>query len=497
MNWLPNLNIRTKLFLGSACTIACLAVVIGVTAKDYSAAQARHRVVTSQYRLALALSAVRADVSLNRSGALQFFFTPDRASRDRLAAELRARAAAVDQELASARAMVSSEPETTRSLDELSRLLAEQRTTRNQQIARLNAGDAEGARKLATGVQQSRFLAIERASQALEDGAIRAAQGALNASDLQAQDSLRFFTLVGALAVAISLGIAGLLYVAIAKPMRALAGAAAQVAVASEEIVASATQVASGAAETASAISETSTTVEEVRQTAQVASQKARDVSDNAQRAVQVSTSGREAVDESTQVMQRIREQMASVAESTVRLSERGQAIGEIIATVNDLAEQSNLLAVNAAIEAARAGEHGRGFGVVAQEVKSLAEQSRQATAQVREILSEIQRATAATVMATEQGSRAVDAGVRQVGEAGESIRRLADVVQGASQAAIQIAASSQQQFVGMDQVALAMENIKQASAQNAAGMRQAEGAAQNLRELGRQLRELVNRHRL
>jgi methyl-accepting chemotaxis protein len=123
---------------------------------------------------------------------------------------------------------------------------------------------------------------------------------------------------------------------------------------------------------------------------------------------------GKQSVQASIEAMHRIQEHMASIAESIVRLSEQGQTIGEIIATVNDLAEQSNLLAVNAAIEAAKAGEQGKGFAVVAQEVKSLAEQSKQATAQVRTILNDIQTAMSAAVMATEQGSKAVDAGVKQ-----------------------------------------------------------------------------------
>jgi methyl-accepting chemotaxis protein len=152
--------------------------------------------------------------------------------------------------------------------------------------------------------------------------------------------------------------------------------------------------------------------------------------------------------------MNRIREQMESIAETVVRLSEQGQAIGGIIATVNDVAEQTNLLAVNAAIEAAKAGEQGKGFAVVAQEVKSLAEQSKEATVQIRGILSDIQRAVSAAVMATEQGSNAAEAGVKQTKEADDSIRILADSIVEASQTATQIAASSQQQLVGMDQVA-------------------------------------------
>jgi methyl-accepting chemotaxis protein len=263
------------------------------------------------------------------------------------------------------------------------------------------------------------------------------------------------------------------------------------------EILASTSQVASSAAETASAVNETTVTVEEVKQTTLVTSQKARQVSDSAQKSLQVSHHGRKSVEDAVQGMSRIREQMETIAESIVSLSEQSQAIGEIIATVNDLAEQSNLLAVNAAIEAAKAGEHGKGFAVVAQEVRSLAEQSKQATAQVRTILNDIQKATNAAVMATEQGSKAVEAGEKQSIEAGESIRLLADSITESANASTQIAASSQQQMVGMDQVALAMENIKEASTLGVTGTQQAEQSAHNLHELGQKLKRLVEQFKL
>ncbi|GGA41628.1 CHASE3 domain-containing protein [Dyella nitratireducens] len=262
------------------------------------------------------------------------------------------------------------------------------------------------------------------------------------------------------------------------------------------EILATTTQLASSVVQTATAVSETTATVEEVKQTAQLTTEKARYVLDSAQKASNVSTVGRTAVDDTVQGMHRIQAQMESVADSIVRLSEQSQAIGEIIATVNGLAEQSNLLAVNAAIEATKAGEQGKGFGVVAQEIKSLADQSKQATAQVRTILGDIQKATSAAVLATEQGSKAVEAGVKQTGDTGDSIRLLADNITEAAQAATQIAASSQQQMVGMDQVVVAMESIKQASTQNVAGTRQAEEAAKNLHQLGLRLGDLIGSQR-
>jgi methyl-accepting chemotaxis protein len=266
---------------------------------------------------------------------------------------------------------------------------------------------------------------------------------------------------------------------------------------AASEIVASTAQLASSATESAAAVSETTTTVEEVRHTAQLSSQKARHVSDSAQKAAQISQSGRKFTEDVGAGMTRIRQQMDAIAASMGRLSDQSQTIGQIIATVEDLAAQSNLLAVNAAIEAAKAGEHGKGFGVVAQEVKSLAEQSRQATTQVRTILNDIQKATATAVLATEQGSKVVDAGTRQTEVAGESIQALAGSVTEAAQAATQIAASSQQQLVGVDQVAAAMESIKQASTQNVASAGQLASAARNLNDLGHRLKQMVERYKV
>ena len=263
------------------------------------------------------------------------------------------------------------------------------------------------------------------------------------------------------------------------------------------EILAATTQVASGTAETATAISETTTTVEEVQQAAKLSAQKAKNVADSAQRLAQVSQNGQKAVEETINGMNRIREQMDSIAQTVVRLSEQSQSIGGIIASVTDIADQSNLLAVNAAIEAAKAGEQGKGFAVVAQEIKNLAEQSKQSTSQVRNILNDVQKATSAAVMATEQGSKAVEAGVKQSAQAGEAVRILAESSNEAIQASTQIVASSQQQVVGMDQIGVAMQNINQAGTETAVSMVQSEKAAKNLNELGQKLKDLVERFKV
>ena len=195
--------------------------------------------------------------------------------------------------------------------------------------------------------------------------------------------------------------------------------------------------------------------------------------------------------------MGEIKKQMETIAESIMKLSEQSLAIGDITSAVNDLAEQSNLLSVNASIEAAKAGELGRGFAVVAQEVKALAEQSKQATTQIRTILNDVQKATAKAVLTAEQGGKAVEMGMKQVLQSGDSIKTLSESISEAALVANQIAASSQQQLIGVEQVVVAIQNINQATSQNVTGTKQVETSAGDLNKLGLLLKEIVNEFRV
>lgn len=263
------------------------------------------------------------------------------------------------------------------------------------------------------------------------------------------------------------------------------------------EISATTTQLAASASETATSVSETTSTMEEVKQTSLLASKKAKAVSEISNKSLEASHSGKTAAEEINKMTAQIHSEMEHIAESMVQLSEQSQAIGMIITTVDDLAQQSNLLSVNASIEAAKAGEQGKGFAVVAQEVKSLASQSKQATNQVRNILNDIQKATSVAVMATEQGNKNVEAREKTSAAAGESISILVNTVVETTHAATQIAATSHQQLIGMEQAALAMENIKQASAQNLTSAKQLEAEAQNLKEMGLKLKELISHYKI
>lgn len=263
----------------------------------------------------------------------------------------------------------------------------------------------------------------------------------------------------------------------------------------SHEIVNSVSQVAKSSKNTADAILQTKTSVEELKQIALVTDEKANEVLNNSQNTVDIVITSEHLLQATMHDMRKISEKMRIISESIVKLSEHSQTIGEIIDSVNDLAEQSNLLAVNAAIEAAMAGEHGKSFAVVAKEIRILAEQSKAATKQVRSLLNEIQNATAVAVLATEQGSKVVDNGVKQSAQTNESMQVLSKSITLVTKAADQIAISSQQQFIGIEQVTVAMDNISTATTHLVNHMKSIESAASSLKSVGSSLKEMTDHY--
>ncbi len=263
------------------------------------------------------------------------------------------------------------------------------------------------------------------------------------------------------------------------------------------EISASISQVAVSTTETSAAVTQTTQTVKQVKHAAELAVDRARKVAQSSQVAVHITEDTRLNAEDRVQRIRLIKEQMESIGEIVVQLSDQSRSVEEIIATVQDLADQSNLLAVNASIEAARAGDQGRGFTVVAQEIKLLADQSKQATEQVRAILEDSRKLVSSVVMAAEQGNKAVEAGVEQSASAAESIERLAAGVTESAEAANAIEVTIDHEFAGVDQVLTAMTSIEGAMRNMMDGTEHVDQSAQRLAAVGSELRRMVARYKV
>jgi methyl-accepting chemotaxis protein len=269
-----------------------------------------------------------------------------------------------------------------------------------------------------------------------------------------------------------------------------LSAATAQISASIQE------QAASSKAEAAT-IQEITTTMQEIRQSGADMAGRASEVSRVSEASVTASDKGLRSVEEGSRSLESTREQVEEVAEHIVALSEKNQAVSQIIATVTEIAEQSHLLAINAAIEAVSAGEHGGRFTVVAGEMRNLANQAKDATVQVRNILGEVQKGINTSVMLAEEAVKRVEAAKGQAQVTRQTIGELQTVTQDSTQAFQQIIAGTHQQQIGVEQITQGMHDIRQAAQQTAAGISQLEQAMNNLVALARQLRQSIERYTL
>jgi methyl-accepting chemotaxis protein len=263
------------------------------------------------------------------------------------------------------------------------------------------------------------------------------------------------------------------------------------------EILASARQQSAVTSEQVAAHQETNATIQQVSESGLQITERAKQVTITAEAVSIANISGLDAVQKANQTVEAIHEQAEAVAQNIVSLSEKTQAVGDILATVNDIAEQSHLLALNAAIEAAAAGEHGRSFSVVAGEIKNLANQSKSATVKVKTILGDIQKEIGTSVMLTEEAVKRVDLGKHQADVAASAIRNMAANIDQSVQAFQQIVAGTSQQQIGFENVRQALKDMSRGSEQASVSTRQTEKSAASLTEIGAQLRVASERYRL
>lgn len=296
-----------------------------------------------------------------------------------------------------------------------------------------------------------------------------------------------------AAAVAVLLVLAALVtYVLTRTLQRQIGTAVSHVQSSSAELQAAANQQATGAREQAIAMVQINTTIGELLATARQISESAQRVSEIAKQTLAAARTGDGTVVEANESVGAIRRQMDQVVSHMMELGKKSQQIGGVLDILSELAEQTNILAINATIEAAGAGDAGNRFAVVADEIRELADRVAGSTKEVRSLIEDVRGAVNTTVMATETGSKAVDTGSRQFAEVATAFRQIAGLVATTTDAAREIELSTKQQTSAVEQVNMAIANVAQATRETEVSSGQTLDTVSQLANLSRDLSRLV-----
>ncbi len=276
----------------------------------------------------------------------------------------------------------------------------------------------------------------------------------------------------------------------VSEAVSATASSANQISSSSEEMAAGSQEQSAQTTEIALAIEEMTRTIMQNTKSASHAAETSKNAGEKAKK-------GGEVVNETIKGMERISSVVEKSAQTVFTLGKNSDKIGEIIQVIDDIADQTNLLALNAAIEAARAGEQGRGFAVVADEVRKLAERTTKATKEIAGMIKEIQKDTTNAVASMEEGTREVEKGKRLANEAGAVLQQIIDGAVEVSNTAIQVAAASEEQSSSSEQISKNIEGINNVTRETSAGIQQIARAAEDLSRLTVNLQEMVSRFKI
>jgi methyl-accepting chemotaxis protein len=305
-----------------------------------------------------------------------------------------------------------------------------------------------------------------------------------------------------------------------------------EVTLSSQQVAASSTELTASAEETSQATQNIATTIQEVasgseqqavstQETAKSMNQMASAVQQiagntegmatSADEAAGIATDGRESIQKAVEQMNSINTTVTGLAEAARGLGKRSQEIEEMVHLITDIASQTNLLALNAAIEAARAGEHGRGFAVVADEVRKLAEQSANSAQQIVNLISTIQSDISSAIQGAEMATRETNSGIQVVTEAGASFDRIYNAVQTVSSQIEEVSAAVEQMSAGAEQVVQAIDivsgiattsadntqNVAAGTEEQLASMEEISASAGTLSKMAEQLQDTVAKFKL
>ncbi|WP_242341343.1 MULTISPECIES: methyl-accepting chemotaxis protein [Anaeromyxobacter] len=273
--------------------------------------------------------------------------------------------------------------------------------------------------------------------------------------------------------------------------------AAMQLSTSSAEVLAAATQNESSTSAQASAIHETTATMEELKGASHQIAENAQMVAAIAEQTLSGAKQGEGAIKAFMGSMEKVRHNAVEVDDAIAKLSKRVERIGTVVEVIDEIADRSDLLALNAALEGAKAGEAGRGFSIVAAEMRRLAENVLESTKEIKNLITEIREATHAAKEASDGNKREASEGEKLGGNAMASVSGILSGIQETSDAARVIHLATQQQRTATEQVVQSMSEIEEVTRQAQAGSKQATGAASELTKLAERLAELVKRFKV
>lgn len=260
----------------------------------------------------------------------------------------------------------------------------------------------------------------------------------------------------------------------------------------SSELQAAATQQASGAKEQATAMNEITTTIGELLATSRQIAESAQHVARMASDSSQSARDGESAVKRAREAVTSIQGQVDTIVQHMLELGRKSQQIGSILEIINELADQTNILAINATIEAAGAGEAGRRFSVVGEEIRKLADRVGASTKEIRTLIEEVRAAVNASVMATETGSKTVASGAQRFEELQAAFTRIGGVIASTMEAGREIELSTKQQSSAVEQVNVAIASVAQTTKETQASSGQTLQTASQLASLSGELSRLI-----
>ncbi|WP_445249231.1 methyl-accepting chemotaxis protein [Microcoleus sp. OTE_8_concoct_300] len=315
----------------------------------------------------------------------------------------------------------------------------------------------------------------------------------LDAATSNAEENIRFLiaaVLVGAvLGIAIALLAAFLISSGIAKT---ISDAVNAIASSSTEIAATVEQQERTATQQSSSVNQTTITMDELGAASQQSAQQAQAGAESARQALNIAERGTLAVDQTLESMTRLKENVGAIAAEILRLSEQTNQIGNISTAVTDIANQTNMLALNASVEAVRAGENAQGFTVIATEIRKLADQSKKSAEKINNLVFDIKNAIESTVMVTKEGTKTVEEGTKISQETAAAFSEVAKAVNNVVLNNQQISLTAEQQAVAIQQVVDAMNSLNQSAKETASGITQTKLGTQQLKEAAQNLNSIV-----